>query len=248
MTATMKLTHLSAGDRWEAMVNVPGDAVDLGLHRDAHTAAARFRQQLPDAIGTPAAAEYGARAEQEFLLHRAALEASAAVWAGFVVTATIDLASRAGVDPHSLNTPPADGEVDVVMLALLVAITEFPDLPQQAVLPPAVALSRLLQQRYGEGAATHVLDYDGRPAAAAVHVTELPLAGQRLGGRTLPDNIPPAEQLVAEVHVIFPEAKAVATVSAATLNPANLNHAVLAAGMIARTVRVRAAATASDEQ
>ena len=232
--------QLTADDRWEAVLHVPADAADLGLHRDENEASARFRRQLVDAIGPEAARRHGTAAERDFLLHRAALADSSAVWGGFVVTSSIDI-DPSVTDPVALAAEAAKADPDVVMLALLVGITELPELPSAGIASPAAALSRLLHQRHGPGSASHILDYDGRPAAAAVRVEELDLGGRTIGGHTLPDDAPAAEHLVAEVHVLFPEADALATVTAATLHPPSLNHAVLAAGSIAGTVRVRTA-------
>lgn len=220
----------------------------------------RFRRQLVDSIGHDAAHRHGPATENDFLVQRACLDGSPAIWAGFVVTSTLVVppdgagtgvggsgddvgaespaATESGAQPAPAVGTETDG-ADLVMVGLLVGVTELPPLPQDGVISPAAAVSRVLKARHGRGSHVHLLDYDGRSAAAVVHASEVDLAGAQLGGEVIPAGTPPVEQLVAEVHVLFPEAKAMVTVTAATMHPPSLDQAVLLAGTIAQTVRLR---------
>ncbi|WP_193311432.1 FHA domain-containing protein [Georgenia satyanarayanai] len=233
---------------WQVDVAVPDGLGDLGLHRDEDEAASRFRRQLAEALGAERAAEVGPAAEREFRRARAEYVGKPVLWSGFLLLAShaasgLDLT----LDPTALPDDPAEADrvraladvEDALLLTLSVGVSPV-SLPPSGPLTAAGLISRTLRAQFGEDAHVHLVSYGKRQAVASVRVVEPP-ATRRAAG----DDHPPAEQtappatVLAEVRVPFVEDGAMVTVTAATAQAGAVDRAVLLAGSMARSVRLR---------
>lgn len=236
---------MSAQSPWQVDVAVPDGLGDLGLHRDEDEAAARFRRQLAEALGAERAAEVGPAAEREFRRARAEYVGKPVLWSGFLLLAS-HAASGLDVrlDPAALPDDPAEADrvralaevEDALLLTLSVGVSPV-SLPPSGPLTAAGLISRTLRAQFGENAHVHLVSYGTRQAVASVRVVEPPAA--RRPGDDAPEPTTPPATVLAEVRVPFVEDGAMVTVTAATAQPGAVDRAVLLAGSIARTVRVR---------
>ena len=247
-----------AADRWEVLLTVPRDIGDLGLHQSENLAAAHFRRQLAEELGEEYAARVGPAAEHEFRKARAVHAGNPVLWGGFIMTAT-PAAAGLPVDTSQWPQDPAQraeltelaASQNGMLISLTVGVRELvvPDMP----LAPAAAVSRALMARFGDDAQVHLVSYGDVPAVAVVR-NQTVNAGQaqKLGypveegegadGRQhRADKTPVADYVLAEVNLLFPDDGALVTVTAATPNYGAVNDAVLLAGTIARSIRVRSA-------
>lgn len=232
-----------AADRWEVLLNVPRDVGDLGLHQPEDLAAAHFRRQLAEELGPDHAARVGPAAEQQFRQARAVHAGRPVLWGGFIMTAT---PAGAGVAPDTSRWPtePAERALvaelaatnDALLVSLTVGVRELtlPDLPAS----PAALVSRAIKARFGERARVHLVSYGDVDGVAVVRTEDV---GRQDGdGPAAPGVV--GEHVLAEVNLLFPDAEAMVTVTAATPNGGAVNDAVLLAGSLARGVRLRSAA------
>jgi len=237
---------VSAASPWQVDVAVPDGLGDLGLHRDEDEAASRFRRQLAEALGAERAAEVGPAAEREFRRARAEYVGKPVLWSGFLLLAS-HAASGLDVtlDPAALPDDPAEadrvralaGVEDALLLALSVGVSPV-SLPPAGPLTAAGLISRTLRAQFGEDAHVHLVSYGTRQAVASVRVVEPP-ATRRPGDDTPAEQTTPPATVLAEVRLPFVEDGAMVTVTAATAQAGAVDRAVLLAGSIARTVRVR---------
>lgn len=244
----------ATADRWEVLLNVPRDVGDLGLHQPEDLAAAYFRRQLKEELGEEHAARVGPAAEQQFRKARAVHAGRPVLWGGFIMTAT---PAAAGL-PVDTTDWPADPEERArlaelaatqngMLISLTVAVRELvvPDMH----LAPAAALSRSIQARFKDAAQVHLVAYGDVPGVAVVRPQAVdPAHLQELDGGMDGAAGAAGEYVLAEVNLLFPDDDALVVVTAATPNYGAVNDAVLLAGSIARSIRVRSAdpATAED--
>lgn len=250
----------ATADRWEVLLDVPRDIGDLGLHQPEDLAAAHFRRQLSEELGAEHAARVGPAAEQQFRRARAMHAGRPVLWGGFILTAT-PAAAGLPVDTSGWPADPAEharlselaATQDGMLVSLTVAVRELvvPDLH----VAPAAALGRSIQARFGDVARVHLVAYGDVPGVAVVRPQAVGPGraddGADGGGADIDgadgggaDGDPPpaaGELVLAEVHLLFPDDDALVTVTAATPNYGAVNDAVLLAGSIARSIRVRPA-------
>lgn len=241
----------AAADRWEVLLATPADVGDFGLHQDVEVAAATFRRRLAETLGPERAAEVGPEAEHQFRQARAGLVGAPLVWSGFVLVGT---AAAAGVDRPEQPAAGSDGEpagdavgADAVLISLSVGVQEFAPPPASVPVDAQTLLSRALTVQHGPDARIHLVTYGDVAGVATVRAVEHDVAGTSLGAVEFAPDSPPAHYLLVEIALLFPDAGAIATVTAATPNGAALDEAALLAGSIAHTVRLRSADATGGE-
>jgi hypothetical protein len=227
---------------WDVGLAVPDELADLGLDGDEEEAVARFREQLVAVLGEPRAAEALPAAEREFRAARAAYRDTPVVWSGFSLLATPPVAGTR-LDPSVLPADQAAADSlrraaetpSALLITVTVGVAPL-GRPAAGPLTPAAVVARGLRARYGEDVTTHLVTYGTRQAVASVRVADLadasPLGAAGQGpavGRTV----------LAEVRIPFVDEDALVTVTAATPDVTAVERAVILAGGVARTVRVR---------
>lgn len=237
--------HVVPADRWLVQLEVPEGIGDFGLHTSTADAAANFRAQLREEFGEEIATRYGPDLERDFQRYRSFMADKPILWSGFVATSSPKQDSEHPSDADSESEGFDDdmevesSDRDVVFLALQVGITELTPMPEDSPISVQAAVGQTLKSRYGADAGVDLVDYGEVPGVASVRMTELPLAGTEIMGRTIPADTPPAEQMIAEVVLLFVEQDAVVTVQAATPHDDSLYHAIWLAGSIAQRIQVR---------
>lgn len=240
---------------WEVLLSAPADVGDFGLHQDADVAAAAFRRQFAREFdGTPAV-EHGAAAEAQFRRARQLLVGRPVLWSGFLMLMTpaalgvpveAVVGGQAGGSPEELARMRALAEVPAMFVVQLsVQVGRLAPYVPGAPMSQAAALARALRGRYGENAGVHQVRYGTVEGVATVRTVEQDVAGTPFGTESFTADSAPLEHLLAEVSLIFPEEEALVTVTAGATHGAALQDAVLLAGSIAQTVRVRRAVGAT---
>ncbi len=232
---------------WEVLVATPADLGDFGLHQDVDVAAAAFRRHFARAFAGSEVAEHGAAAEQQFRQARAMLDGQPVLWSGFLMLTT---PAAAGLAAEDVVEASGDREEDqrrrdlaavpaVFLVLLSVRVRHLPPPATDGPMSQAAALARSLSHLYGEDGTVHRVSYGEVSGVASVRTVSQSVAGTSVGGLTFAEDSEPVERILAEVALVFPAEEALVTVTAGVTHGAALADAVLLAGSVAQTVRVR---------